>query len=203
MTDLPEPRLSSPAAFHNRIPILEVLRAILPSRGMVLEIASGSGEHVTYFAKQLPALEWQPSDPSPSARASIAAWTTTDRLSNVRSPIDLDASVLPWPVSEVDAILAINMVHNSPWSATQGLMEEAGRLLPSGGVLYLCGPFIQTGVPLAPSNAAFDEGLRQRHVAWGLRTLSDVEDEAARAGLVLKAVSSMPVNNLSLILRRK
>lgn len=202
MTDLHDSRLSSPAAIRNRVPIFEVLRTVLPPRGLVLEIASGSSEHISYFAEQLPDLDWQPSDPSPSARASIAAWTVTDRLTNVRAPIDLDASAVPWPVSEVDAILAINMVHISPWSATEGLLREAGRLLASGGLLYLYGPFIQAGVPLAPSNAAFDKDLRQRHVAWGLRDFGDVEAEAALAGLALQAVTAMPANNLSLVLRR-
>lgn len=202
MADLHNPRLSSPAALRNRAPILDVLRTVLPPRGLVLEIASGSGDHMVYFAERLPYLDWQPSDPSPSARASIAAWTATERLTNVRSPIDVDASALPWPLSKVDAIVAINMVHISPWSATQGLLRESGRLLPAGGLLYLYGPFIETGVPIAHSNAAFDEGLRQRHIAWGLRDLSDVEAEAALAGLALQSVTAMPANNLSLVLRR-
>ncbi len=203
MNDLTEPRFTTPAAFRNRSPIFDILQTILPPRGLVLEIASGSGEHITYFAKQLPGLVWQPSDPSPSARASIAAWTAADGLTNVRAPIDIDTSASAWPVSKVDAIVVINMVHISPWSATLGLMRETGRLLSSGGLLYLYGPFIQAGVPIAPSNAAFDEDLRQRHVAWGLRHLSDVEEEAEQAGLALKAVIEMPANNLSLIFRRK
>jgi SAM-dependent methyltransferase len=203
MNDLTEPRFTSPAVFRNRSPIFDVLRTILLPRGLVLEIASGSGEHITYFAKQLPGLDWQPSDPSPSARASIAAWTAADRLTNVRAPIDIDASASAWPVSEVDAILAINMVHISPWSATLGLMREAGRLLLSGGLLYLYGPFIQADVTLASSNAAFDEDLRQRNVEWGLRRLGDVEGKAEEAGLALKTVIEMPANNLSLVFRHK
>jgi SAM-dependent methyltransferase len=203
MNDLTEPRFTSPAVFRNRSPIFDVLRTILPPSGLVLEIASGSGEHITYFAKQLPGLAWQPSDPSPSARASIAAWAAADRLTNVRAPIDIDASASAWPVSEVDAILAINMVHISPWSATLGLMREAGRLLLSGGLLYLYGPFIQADVTLASSNAAFDEDLRQRNVEWGLRRLGDVEGKAEEAGLELKSVIEMPANNLSLVFRHK
>ena len=182
MTDQTDPRLSSPAVFRNRGPILDILRKVLPTRGIILEVASGSGEHVTYLAERLPALEWQPSDPSPAARASIAAWTAADGLTNVRPPLDLDASALPWPVSAADAILAINMVHISPWAATQGLLREAARLLPSGGLLYLYGPFIQAGIPLAPSNAEFDADLRDRNVAWGLRDLAAVDCCSGRVG---------------------
>jgi len=203
MTDRHDPRLSSPAVLRNRGPILDVLRTVLPSTGLVLEVASGSGEHVAYFAAHLPALTWQPSDPSPEARASIAAWTAAEGLANVRAPIDLDARVLPWPVSGIDAILAVNMVHISPWAATQGLLHEAGRLLAPGGLLYLYGPFHQAGVPLAASNAAFDADLRQRNTAWGLRDVAEVEAEAGQSGLGLEAIIAMPANNLSLILRRR
>ena len=202
MTDQTEPRLSSPAVFRNRGPILDVLRDVLPTQGVILEVASGSGKHINYFAERLPALDWQPSDPSPAARASIAAWTAADGLTNVRPPLDLDASALPWPVSGADAILAINMVHISPWAATQGLLREAARLLPSGGLLYLYGPFIQTGIQLAPSNAAFDADLRDRNVAWGLRDLAAVEAAAAESGLKIESVMPMPANNLSVIVRR-
>ena len=202
MTDQPDARLSSPAVLRNRGPILNILRNLLPAQGVILEVASGSGEHITYLAEQLPALEWQPSDPSPTARASIAAWTAADRLTNVRPPLDLDASALPWPVSAADAILAINLVHISPWAATQGLLREAARLLPPGGLLYLYGPFIQAGISLAPSNAAFDADLRDRNVAWGLRELAAVEAAAAASGLKIETVLPMPANNLSVILRR-
>ena len=202
MTDQPDARLSSPAVLRNRGPILDILRHLLPAQGVILEVASGSGEHITYLAEQMPALDWQPSDPSPAARASIAAWTAADRLTNVRAPLDLDASALPWPVSAADAILAINMVHISLWAATQGLLREAARLLPPGGLLYLYGPFIEAGIPLAPSNAAFDADLRDRNVAWGLRELAAVEAAAATSGLKIETVLPMPANNLSVILRR-
>jgi SAM-dependent methyltransferase len=202
MTDYTDPRLSSPAVFRNRGPILDILREVLPAQGIILEVASGSGEHITYLAERLPALEWQPSDPSPAARASIAAWTAAEGLTNVRPPLDLDASALPWPVSAADAILAINMVHISPWAATQGLLREAARLLPLGGLLYLYGPFIEAGKALAPSNAAFDADLRDRNVAWGLRDLATVQAEAAKSGMKIEAVLPMPANNLSVIVRR-
>jgi len=202
MTDQTDARLSSPAVFRNRGPILDILRTVLPTQGVIFEVASGSGEHITYLAQRLPTLDWQPSDPSPAARASIAAWTAADRLTNVRPPLDLDASTLPWPVSAADAILAINMVHISSWAATQGLLREAARLLPPGGLLYLYGPFIQAGIPLAPSNAAFDADLRDRNIAWGLRELAAVEAAAAASGLKIETVLPMPANNLSVILRR-
>jgi len=202
MTDQPDARLSSPAVLRNRGPILDILRHLLPAQGVILEVASGSGEHITYLAEQMPALDWQPSDPSPAARASIAAWTAADRLTNVRAPLDLDASALPWPVSAADAILAINMVHISLWAATQGLLREAARLLPPGGLLYLYGPFIEAGIPLAPSNAAFDADLRDRNVAWGLRELAAVAAAAAASGLKIETVLPMPANNLSVIVRR-
>lgn len=202
MTDQSDARLSSPAVFRNRGPILDVLRTVLPTQGVVLEVASGSGEHISYFAERVRALEWQPSDPSPAARASIAAWTAAERLANVRPPLDLDASAPPWPVSAADAILAINMVHISPWAATLGLLREAARLLPPGGLLYLYGPFIQAGSALAPSNAAFDADLRNRNVAWGLRDLGSVEAAAVAEGLKIETVLPMPANNLSVIVRR-
>ena len=202
MTDRADPRLSSPAVFRNRGPILDTLRDVLPAQGVILEVASGSGEHINYFAERLPALAWQPSDPSPAARASIAAWTAADGLTNVRPPLDLDASALPWPVSAAEAILAINMVHISPWAATQGLLREAARLLPPGGLLYLYGPFIQAGIALAPSNAAFDADLRDRNIAWGLRDLAAVEAAAVESGLQIETVLPMPANNLSVIVRR-
>lgn len=202
MYDFQDARFSSPAVFRNRLSILKVLQPMLPSAGLVLEVASGSGEHIVFLAERLPALDWQPSDPSPAARASIAAWTAADRVINVRSPIDLDASRTPWPVATADAILAINMVHISPWSATLGLLREAARLLPSGGLLYLYGPFIEAGKMLAPSNAAFDADLRDRNVAWGIRDLAAVEVAALESGLKVQTVLPMPANNLSVIVRR-
>lgn len=202
MSDFHDARFSSPAVFRNRLSILKVLQQMLPSAGLVLEVASGSGEHIVFLAERLPALGWQPSDPSPAARASIAAWTAADRVIKVRSPLDLDASRTPWPVAAADAILAINMVHISPWSATLGLLREAARLLPSGGLLYLYGPFIEAGKMLAPSNAAFDADLRARNVTWGLRDLAAVEAAAVESGLKVQTLLPMPANNLSVIVRR-
>lgn len=164
---------------------------------MVLEVASGSGQHVAYFAKRLPALEWQPSDISPEACASIVAWSSAERLDNVRAPLRLDTGERPWPLTEADAIIAviaINLIHISPWPATEALLAEAGRLLPLGGPLYLYGPFVQPGVTLATGNAAFDADLRQRDSAWGLRDIGAIEAEATRAGLRLDRIVPMPAD---------
>lgn len=199
MTDL---RRWAPATERNRVPILDILSAELPATGRVLEIASGTGEHVTYFAHALPHLVWQPSDPSAEACASIAAWIAHEGLENVPTPIELDASCPDWPVGEVDAILCINMVHISPWAATEGLVRGAGQRLKPGGLLYIYGPFMQDGVPTAASNLAFDADLRRRNAQWGLRRVEDVAVLASDHGLVLRNIIMMPANNLSLLLRK-
>jgi hypothetical protein len=176
---------------------------LLPERGLVLEIASGSGEHVIAFARERPDLLWQPSDPSAEARASIAAWIAEEGLANVRPPLDLDVERAPWPIDSAAAILCINMIHISPWAATEGLMRGAGALLPSGGLLYLYGPYLQQGEAPAPSNVAFNADLRMRNPNWGLRELDDVVECAAAHGLGLDRVVAMPANNLSVVLRRE
>ena len=149
-------RQHAPATQRNREAILGVLRAVLPPSGLVLEVASGTGEHAVFFARQLPALTWQPSDPSPDARRSIAAWTAAEGLANIAPPLDLDAARPVWPIERADALVCINMLHISPWEATQGLLQGAGRILAPGAPLYLYGPFIRPGQPLEPSNHAFD-----------------------------------------------
>lgn len=195
-----DPRLSSPAAQRNAGPIIAVLRDVLPVVGMVLEIASGTGEHVAVFAAAFPMLIFQPSDPSAESRASVAAWS--EGLSNVLSPIALDAAVSDWPVTPADAILCVNMVHISPWAATIGLMAGAGRLLAPGAPLFLYGPYRRTGVPTASSNEAFDESLRARDPSWGLRDLGAVLREGEANRLFLDRIVEMPANNLSVVLRR-
>lgn len=196
-------RRSAPSALRNRDPILEVLRRALPDRGVVLEIASGTGEHVLHFARNLPHLVWQPSDPSPEARASITAWLDAEGTTNLRAPVDLDASAPSWPVQEADALIAINLVHISPWRAAVGLMEGARRLLPIDGLLYLYGPCRQPDRPFAASNAAFDADLRKRNPEWGIRDLGDVTSLAEQNDLRLEEILEMPANNLSLLFRRK
>ncbi len=199
----PMNRQSAPAALRNREPILEILRCALPDHGLVLEIASGTGEHVTHFAAALPDIEWQPSDPNPDSCSSIAAWIEDGHLTNVRQPLQLDAHDRPWPVTAVAAILCINMVHISPWTATEALMAEAGAQLPAGGLLYLYGPYLQRSVTTTPSNIAFDASLRQRNPEWGLRDLETVVELATASGLMLDNVIAMPANNLSVLFRRK
>lgn len=193
-------RRSAPAAQRNREPILGVLRDMLPDNGTVLEVASGTGEHVAFFAHEMPGLAWQPSDPSPEMRESIAAWCTG--LPNVMTPLDLDASDEDWPVSRAEAMVCINMVHISPWAATEGLMRGAGRILAGGAPLILYGPYRRAGRELEPSNEAFDADLKGRNPGWGLRLVEDVADCAAAQGLRLERVVDMPANNLSLVFRK-
>jgi len=195
-------RRSSPAALRNRGPILEVLQTVLPPTGMVLELASGSGEHVVHFAAAIPNLTWQPSDPSAEALASIGAWIAAERLENVLPPLNLDVTAESWPIERADAVIAINMVHISHWAATLGLLRHAGALLPAGSPLFLYGPYQRENEALAPSNAAFDADLRARNPAWGLRCLEDVTREAEAVGLKLDRVVAMPANNLSVIFVR-
>lgn len=198
-----EIRQFAPSAQRNRDPILAVLRETLPATGLVLEIASGSGEHAIHFAAALPGLSFQPSDPNAEARASIDAWAKEAALPNLLPALALDASTPGWPLARADAVICINMIHISPWAATQGLIAEAARLLPPGGPLYLYGPYRQSGVPLAPSNAAFDESLRGRDPRWGLRELDTVAALAAAAGFGPPEVTAMPANNLSVVFRKR
>ncbi len=195
-------RRSAPHVARNAEPIVDVLRDVLPERGLVLEIASGTGEHACHFARAFPGLLWQPSDPGPAALRSIEAWRAEAGLFNLLPATSLDARAAAWPVETADAILAINMIHISPWTATQGLMRGAGRLLTSGAPLYLYGPYRQAGIETAPSNAAFDDSLKARDPEWGLRDLEDVVAEAERNGFALERVVPMPANNLSVLLRK-
>jgi len=197
-----DPRRSAPHVARNAGPIADVLRNVLPERGFVLELASGSGEHVLHFARTFPKLLWQPSDPDPVAIRSIEAWRAEAGLFNLLPAIMLDARAAEWPVARADAILAINMVHISPWAATAGLLRGAARLLDEGAPLYLYGAYRQAGVETAPSNEAFDESLRARDPAWGLRDLDEVVAEAATNGLRLDGVMPMPANNLSVVFRK-
>jgi SAM-dependent methyltransferase len=195
-------RLFAPATRRNRDAILAVLRAHLPERGMVLEVASGSGEHAVHFAAQLPGLVLQPSDPDAEARASIEGWRRATGLPNLRAPLALDVAAATWPIAAADAVLCINMVHIAPWRAADGLMRGAARLLGPGGVLYLYGPYRRGGRHTAPSNAAFDRSLRAQNPDWGVRDLEAVAALAAGAGFAPPLIVEMPANNLSLVFRR-
>ena len=193
-------RRSSPSAQRNRDPILEVLRRALPAEGRVLEIAAGTGEHAVHFAGALSGLTWQPTDPDETSRRSIAVWRAEAGLPNLLPPLELDVT-RDWPSGDVDAVVCINMLHISPWAATEALMAGAGERLSEGGVLFVYGPFRRLDVPTAPSNEAFDDSLRSRNPAWGLRDLDAVDAEARGRGLMLREVIEMPANNLSLIFR--
>lgn len=195
-------RRSAPHVARNAGPIADVLNGVLPERGLVLEVASGTGEHILHFARAFPKLLWQPSDPEPAALRSIDAWRGGSGLFNLLPGVSIDARAAEWPVTEADAILCINMVHISPWSATEGLMRGAGRLLAPGAPLYLYGAYRQAGVETAPSNEAFDESLRARNPEWGLRHLEDVVAEAKGRGFRLETVTPMPANNLSVLFRK-
>jgi hypothetical protein len=193
---------SSPAAERNKGPILEVLARVLPRSGLVLEIASGTGQHVVHFAKGLPGLTWQPSDPDAELRESIALRVREEQLPNVNGAIALDVTQLPWPLQSADAVLAINMIHVAPWSATQALFEGAKALLSAGQVVFLYGPYRRFGDHTSPSNAQFDLDLRARDPEWGVRDLEAVSDVAAGAGFTLAETVEMPANNFSLVFQR-
>ena len=196
------PRRSAPAALRNREPIAEVLADWLPTSGLALEIASGSGEHALYFAERFPSLEWQPSDLHPDALASIEAWRSAGPA-NVREPLTIDAAAPDWPIDHADAVLSINMVHISQWASALGLIKNSARLLPPGGPLILYGPWLKDDIPTAPSNLAFDADLKYRNPEWGLRQVEDFADAAADDGLQLVETRRMPANNLMLLLKRR
>jgi SAM-dependent methyltransferase len=193
-------RIHAPAAERNRDPILSVLRGVLPAEGLVLEIASGTGQHVAHFAAEFAGLVFQPSDPEVERRASIDAWTAG--MANVRPAIAVDASAADWHGARYDAMICINMIHIAPWAAAEGLIAGAARVLRPGGVLFLYGPYRRDGGHTAPSNAAFDLDLRGRNPQWGIRDMEAVAELAAAAGFGAAAVTSMPANNFSLVFRR-
>ncbi|MFK7963368.1 MAG: DUF938 domain-containing protein [Burkholderiaceae bacterium] len=191
----------SPSADRNRDPILAALMPLLPSSGRVLEIASGTGQHVMHFAASLPHLEWQPTDPSEQALASIQARLiesarSAEPVANVLSPLQLDVEQSAWPVEHADVVYCANMIHIAPWSAGSALIQGAASLLPAGGQLLIYGPFVRSGVPTAPGNLAFDQDLRGRNPAWGIRHLEAVEQAANEHAMQLACVTEMPANNL-------
>ena len=195
-------KLSSPATARNREPIAAVLADWLPNKGLVLEVASGAGEHAVFFASAFPKLEWQPTDPDPDALISVEAWRADSGLANLREPVILDATASTWPVEGADAVLNINMVHISPWEAALGLLDGAARVLPAGGPLILYGPWLVAGVETAPSNLAFDADLKRRDPAWGLRQVEDFAREGEARALILTDQRPMPANNRMLLFTR-
>ncbi|MFN3448759.1 MAG: DUF938 domain-containing protein [Roseococcus sp.] len=193
-------RRHAPAAARNRAALTEALRPFLPARGLLLEIASGSGEHALHLARAFPGLTVQPSDPDPGARASTAAWREAEGPSNLLPPLDLDAAgEAPFP--RAAALLCVNMIHIAPWAACLGHLAKSAAALPPGAPLLLYGPFFREGVETAPSNLAFDAELRARNPAWGVRALEAVAAAAAPA-FALEAAVEMPANNLTLAFRR-
>ncbi|NJL85832.1 MAG: DUF938 domain-containing protein [Leptolyngbyaceae cyanobacterium SM1_1_3] len=212
-------RQYAPATQRNREPILHILQQVLPSRGTVLEISSGTGEHAVFLAPRLRSLTWITSDPDPTARASITAWQTECKTDNLYGPLVLDVREVQWPVEQdplpellrrlnlqqqpIAAIVNINMIHIAPWSACLGLMAGAERILPAGGVLYLYGPFKQNAEHTAPSNAAFDASLQARNPQWGVRDLAEVSAIAQQHQLDLLKTVTMPANNLSVVFQRR
>jgi Protein of unknown function (DUF938) len=197
----------APATQRNREAILEVLLQVLPSSGTILEIASGTGEHAVFLAPRLLGRAWLPSDPNPMLRDSIAAWSTEVECENIYSPLDIDACLPVWVVEEdiseqwapITAIININMIHISPWTACLGLMAGAGRILPSGGILYMYGPYKQDGEHTAPSNEAFDASLKMQNPEWGVRDLEEVIQAASAQNLSFVKTFKMPANNLSVV----
>ncbi|MEH2228891.1 MAG: DUF938 domain-containing protein [Nostoc sp.] len=200
------------ATERNRESILEVLLQVLPESGTILEIASGTGEHAVFFASRLRDYLWLPTDVNPQSRASIISWTEHNVCDNVYAPLELDAKEPVWAVENgefdglntkpIIAIVNINMIHISPWSACLGLMAGASRILKAGGILYLYGPFKQGGEHTAASNAAFDEYLRTENSEWGVRNLDDVIAVARAQNLILQQIYQMPANNLSVVFQR-
>ena len=195
-------RRSAPAALRNREPIAQVLTEWLPASGVVVEIASGTGEHAVYFAELFPTLEWQPSDIHPDALRSIAAWREESGLANLRPPVTIDASSPSWPIDRADALLSINMAHISPWVSALGLLDGAARLLTTGAPLILYGPWLKGDLATAQSNLDFDADLKRRDPQWGLRRVEDFAAAAKERGLELVETRTMPANNLTLLLRR-
>lgn len=193
----------APAAERNVGFIVDVLRGFVPATGRLLELASGTGQHAVAFARAFEGLEVQPSDPDEGARASIEAYRAELGLPNLRAPLLVDATSPEWPVPEADVVVAINMVHISPWAATLGLLDGAARTLPEGGALYLYGPYLVDGQPTTDSNAAFDASLRRRDPAWGIRDLDVVTREAEARGLDRVLVKDMPANNFSVVFRSR
>ena len=192
----------APAALRNAEVIAETLASELPEKGLVLEIASGTGEHAVHFAGAFPSLDWQPSDCDDAALQSIAAYWAESELPNLREPIAINAMQDDWPVAACDAVICVNMVHISPWRATIGLFEGAARLLDRSQPLILYGPYRERGVETAPSNERFDHSLRERNAEWGLRDVSDIDTVADARGLARTARYAMPANNLTLVYRR-
>ncbi|NQU60345.1 MAG: DUF938 domain-containing protein [Rhodospirillales bacterium] len=203
--DEADPRLRfAPACARNREPIADVLKKILPPKGLLLEISAGTGQHAVHFAPLFPGLSWQPSDPNPEMRASIAAWTEKTGAPNIRAPLDIETTQSDWPIDEADAVFSANMIHIAPWACCEGLLAGAGRILSKkNAALILYGPFKIGGRHTAASNAAFDDSLRSRDPAWGVRDLDAVAALAKDHGLNLTETHDMPADNLTVVFKKQ
>jgi SAM-dependent methyltransferase len=201
--ELADSRLTVSSAERNSEPILKVLERVLPGSGLVVEIASGTGQHVVHFAQALKRLVWQPTEMDARCLRSISAWVASASLANVRPPLALDVLALPWPVPAPDAVICLNLIHIAPWSVTTALFEGAARALREGGLLYLYGPYFVRGWSAAPSNVAFDNALRAQDPEWGLRSLEEVDAVAKERGFDLAETTEMPANNLSVLFRKR
>ena len=200
---LPSDGLTSPSAERNKGLISEVLAQVLPERGVVLEVGSGTGQHVVQFARAMPNLIWQPSECDADCLRSIQAWISVEKLFNVRPPLQLDVNAFPWPIDSAAALVCINMIHIAPWSATEALFEGSRSLLSGGDLLCIYGPFKRDGRHTSPSNKGFDTLLRQQDPAWGVRDLDDVSRLGDRAGLDLLQTHEMPSNNLTVVFAKR
>ena len=201
---VPQGARAAPSTARNRQPILDVLGPRLPPNGRVLEVASGAGEHAMFLAAALPGVTWQPTDRDAEALTSIAAWRQASGLANIAAPIRLDAAdQTSWPAGPFEAVVCINMIHIAPWAATQGLIAGAARVLTPGGRLFLYGPYLEAGVATAPGNLSFNESLKSRDPAWGIRDLGDVTALAAGHGLVFAERIAMPANNLTVAFEKR
>ncbi|MHA6688365.1 DUF938 domain-containing protein [Mesorhizobium sp. A556] len=193
----------SPSAERNKGPIADLLKRVLPEHGTVLEISSGTGQHVVHFAREMPDLTWQPSERDAPSLQSIERWMAADNLPNILPPLRIDVTERPWSAGNAAAIVCLNMIHIAPWSAAEGLIQGAESILGQGGVLFLYGPYRRQGQPTAPSNEAFDEQLRSRNLEWGLRNVEDVARYAMLHGFGPPDIHEMPANNLSLVFRKQ
>jgi SAM-dependent methyltransferase len=195
-------RLVSPSAERNKGPIAEILMRVLPAQGEVLEVSSGTGQHVLHFAQAMPHLRWQPTEQDADSLKSIESWLRQSPVPNVRAPLRLDVHDTIWPVHQVAAVLCINMIHIAPPSAAEALLRGAGKVIAPGGLLFLYGPYRRQGEHTAPSNQAFDDRLKAQNPEWGVRNLEDIVRLASIVGLALEQTHDMPANNLSVVFRK-
>ncbi|RDD62313.1 DUF938 domain-containing protein [Ferruginivarius sediminum] len=198
-----DPRLHAPATQRNREPILDVLSRVLPGSGIVLELASGTGEHAIWLAQHLRPLVWQPSDADPDMRRSIDAHARLAGARNIRPALAIDVTSRPWPIEFASAAVCVNLLHISPWTATEGMFAGCAEILPAGAPIAIYGPFKRHGQHTAESNARFDSSLRASDSSWGVRDVDDVSTVAERHGFVLEEIVEMPANNLILVFRRQ